>query len=57
MICAQYVEKNWFNKADSVYGYYASIKPSSGLVQGALVLLDGYSGNADRFLSETKIHM
>ena len=52
----QYIQKNWFNSSDSVYGYYTSIKPSSGRIQGVLVLLDGYSGNADRFLSETKIH-
>ncbi len=56
MVRAQYIEKNWFNRSDSVYGYYTSIKPSSGRIQGVLVLLDGYSGNADNFLSETKIH-
>jgi len=56
MVKGQYIEKNWFNSSDSVYGYYTSIKPSSGRIQGVLVLLDGYSGNADNFLSETKIH-
>jgi hypothetical protein len=53
---AQYPEKKWFNKNDSTYGYYIVIKPSSLRIQGALILLDGYSGNADNFLSETKIH-
>jgi hypothetical protein len=53
---AQYAEKTWFNKTDSVYGFYVSIPPVSNRIQGALLLLDGYAGNADRFLSETKIH-
>ena len=53
---AQYPEKKWFDKSDSTYGYYVIIKPSSSRIQGALILLDGYSGNADNFLSETKIH-
>lgn len=53
---AQNTEKVWFNKTDSVYGYYLIIKPTSGRIQGALILLDGYGGNADGFLSETKIH-
>lgn len=52
---AQYPEKKWFNKDDSTYGYYVTIKPTSR-IQGALILLDGYGGNADNFLSETKIH-
>jgi hypothetical protein len=56
-ICfGQYIEKKWFDKSDSVYGFYLSIPPSSGRVQGALVLLDGYGANAEGFLSETKIH-
>jgi Alpha/beta hydrolase of unknown function (DUF915) len=53
---AQNAEKVWFDKTDSVYGYYIVIKPASNLIQGALVLLDGYRGNADGFLSETKMH-
>jgi len=52
----QQTEKIWFNKADSVYGYYVVIPPaSSPRIQAALVLLDGYSGNADGFFPETKI--
>lgn len=52
----QYIEKKWFDKNDAVYGYYTSIPPMSGRVQGVLLLLDGYSGNADGFFPETKIH-
>lgn len=52
----QYPEKNWFDRKDSIYGYYVTIKPASSRIQGALILLDGYGGNADGFLSETKIH-
>src|SRR5258706_7411389 len=53
---AQNFEKVWFNTSDSTYGYYAIIKPLSGRVQGVLVLMDGYSGNASDFLTETKLH-
>ena len=52
----QYIEKKWFDKSDSVYGYYLIIPPSSGRVQGALILLDGYGSNAEGFLAETKMH-
>ncbi len=52
----QYIEKKWIDKNDSVYGFYLSIPPSSGRVQGALILLDGYGSNAEGFLAETKIH-
>ena len=55
-ISAQYVEKIWVDKTDSVYGYYTVIKPSSLRIQGAVILLDGFGGNADNFLAETKIH-
>jgi hypothetical protein len=53
---SQQAEKVWFDNNDSVYGYYDVIKPSTPRIQGVLVLLDGYAGNADGFLSETKIH-
>jgi len=53
---AQNYEKVWFNNADSVYGYYTVIKPTSPRIQGALILMDGYGGNASSFLTETKIH-
>jgi pimeloyl-ACP methyl ester carboxylesterase len=53
---AQYIEKKWFDKNDSAYGYYTIIKPSSGRIQGALLLIDGYGGNAESFFAETKIH-
>ncbi len=52
----QQIEKVWFDKNDPVYGYYVVIKPASGRVQGAVVLFDGFNGNADGFLTETKIH-
>jgi hypothetical protein len=51
----QQIEKIAFDNTDSVNGYYLVIKPSSPTIQGVLILLDGYGGNADRFLSETKI--
>ncbi|MEO8712698.1 MAG: hypothetical protein ABI405_11270 [Parafilimonas sp.] len=53
---AQNFEKVWFDKSDSTYGYYSVIKPLSNRVQGVLVLMDGYSGNASNFLTETKLH-
>lgn len=53
---AQYIEKKWFNEKDTVYGYYTVVKPASDRIQGALLLIDGYGGNADNFYSETKIH-
>ena len=52
---AQPAEKIWFDKADSVYGYYVTIAPSAPRIQGALVLLDGYGGNADGFFADTKL--
>ncbi|MBS1564068.1 MAG: hypothetical protein JST39_06750, partial [Bacteroidetes bacterium] len=51
----QPIEKVWFDKKDSTYGYYVTIHPSSRNIQAALVLLDGYGGNADNFFPETKI--
>jgi hypothetical protein len=56
LIRAQYIEKNWLDKTDSVYGYYTTILPASTRIQAVLILLDGYGGNADNFLSQTKIH-
>ena len=53
---SQYIEKKWFDKSDSAYGYYTIIPPSSNRIQGALILLDGFGGNADQFFAETKIH-
>ena len=55
-VSGQYAEKIWLDKSDPVYGYYTLIKPSSGRVQGALILLDGFGGNADGFMAETRIH-
>jgi hypothetical protein len=51
----QVIEKKWFEKNDSVYGYYSVIKPKSQRIQAALILLDGYGGNSEDFLPETKI--
>ncbi|CAN5265188.1 hypothetical protein BH11BAC6_BH11BAC6_17730 [soil metagenome] len=53
---AQNFEKIWLNKTDSVYGYYTIIKPLSNRIQGVMVLMDGYGGNASDFLTETKLH-
>ena len=55
-ILGQVIEKKWIESTDSIYGYYSVIKPRSLRIQAALILLDGYSGNAADFLSETKIH-
>jgi hypothetical protein len=55
-VFSQYIEKIWVDKADPVYGFYTIIKPASNRVQAALILLDGFGGNAEDFLSETKIH-
>ena len=55
-VSGQTLEKKWFDSKDSVYGYYTIIQPRSLRIQAALILLDGYSGNAVDFLSETKIH-
>jgi len=53
---SQRSEKIWFDKTDSVYGYYVVIPPSSSpRIQAALVLLDGYGGSADDFFPETKL--
>ncbi len=51
----QQAVKTWFDKTDSVYGYYVTMPPATTRVQGALVLFDGYGGNADSFFPETKI--
>jgi len=56
IIHAQEIEKRWFDKSDSVYGYYVVIRPSTPDIQGAIVLLDGFGGNADGMLRETRIH-
>ena len=52
---AQQPEKIWFDKSDSLYGYYVVIPPASHRVQGVLVLVDGYGGTADGFFAETKL--
>jgi len=56
VVSGQYVEKIWLDKNDPVYGYYTLVKPSSGRIQGALILLDGFGGTADGFMAETRIH-
>ena len=52
----QYIEKKWLDKTDSVYGYYLVVPPSSGRIQGALLLMDAPGSSAEGFLSETRIH-
>lgn len=52
---AQNYEKVWFNKSDSTYGYYIVLKPADAAFRGAIVLLDGYGGNATSMLHETHI--
>jgi hypothetical protein len=55
-VFGQDIEKRWFDKNDSTYGYYVVVKPFTTQIQGALILFDGYSGNADAMLRETRIH-
>ena len=55
-VSAQNYEKVWFNKTDSVLGYYTVIRPVGPRIQGAIVLFDGYGGDAVTLLTETKIH-
>ena len=54
-VVGQNYEKVWFDKTDSANGYYSVIKPNGSVIQGAVVLFDGYGGDAVSFLSETKI--
>src|ERR1700674_89149 len=55
-IKSQNIEKVWFDHKDTTYGFYTLIKPYGERIQGALILYDGYSGNAESALTETKIH-
>jgi len=52
----QNYEKITIDKADSVYGYYLAITPQSNNIQGVMVLLPGFGGNAEGILPETKLH-
>lgn len=52
---AQQPQKKIFDSRDTVYGYYTVIEPQSKKYDALLLLLDGYGGNADDFLVETKI--
>jgi hypothetical protein len=55
-VFGQEAQRTWFDKNDSLFGYYVTIRPATPSIQGVLVLLDGYGGTADGFFSETKIH-
>ncbi len=52
---AQISVKGWFNPSDTVYGYYSVQEPLSKSIKGAIVLLDGYGGNALSLYPETTI--
>jgi len=53
---AQNYEKVWFDRSDSTYGYYTVVKPAGPRIQGAVILFDGYGGDASGLYAETKIH-
>lgn len=46
---AQKTVEKWFNPADSTYGFYLVNEPASKDIKGAIILLDGYGGNASFF--------
>lgn len=52
---AQNYEKIILDTTDKLYGNYIAIKPQ-GKIQGAMVLLPGFGGNAEGILPETKLH-
>ncbi|MGN7782968.1 hypothetical protein ACTJIJ_00520 [Niabella sp. 22666] len=52
---AQRPQKIWFDKTDTTYGFFSVIEPLSKKYKGAIVLLDGFGGNALSFLEETGI--
>lgn len=54
-VSAQTITRAWFNPVDSVYGFYTVTEPASGQPKAALVLFDGFGGNAEKFLKETTI--
>jgi hypothetical protein len=54
-LSAQQPQKIVFNSKDTVYGYYTVTAPQSKKCDLLLVLLDGYGGDATRFLAETAI--
>lgn len=51
---AQKTVEKWFNRADTTYGFYLVNEPASKDIKGAIVLLDGYGGNAS-FLNDMTI--
>ena len=54
-LSAQNYERIWFDDKDSSYGFYSRIRPAGPRIQGALVLFDGFGGNATGLYSETKL--
>jgi pimeloyl-ACP methyl ester carboxylesterase len=54
-LAAQQPVKKFFDSRDTTYGFYSIIEPKSKMPVAVLVLLDGYGGNAENFLTETKI--
>lgn len=47
--------KIWFDNTDTTYGFFSVVEPLSKKCKGAIVLLDGFGGNALSFLDETGI--
>lgn len=52
---AQLPQKIVVNPDDPSSGYYLAIKPSTGNITAVLVLLDGFNGNPESVLQETKL--
>ncbi|HEV7780703.1 MAG TPA: hypothetical protein VGO58_05530 [Chitinophagaceae bacterium] len=52
---AQQLTRKYFDSRDSTRGFYTVIEPKSGKPEILLVLLDGFGGNAEAFLTETPI--
>src|ERR1700680_4021435 len=51
----QNYEKSWWLPKDSLNGYYASVIPQSGKIQGVLVLLNSYGGMPEDVFSDGKL--
>ncbi|WP_336518236.1 hypothetical protein [Pollutibacter soli] len=52
---AQSPKKISVNHNDPASGYYLVIKPATDKIKGVLVLLDGFNGNPESVLQETKL--
>lgn len=53
---SQNYEKIVIDADDKIYGDYLAIRPASNNIQGVMVLLPGFGGQAEGILPETKLH-